>query len=232
MLTLRYFGHSAFRIQDEKFSVFIDPLLTQNPLAQVKMADIRRCDFILVSHGHADHFGDTLELARQFKATVVATYELATYCEAQGVKAHGMQPGGGHDFPFGRVKLVPAIHGVGSETPPGSPPMPCNSAVGFLVYWGKNKAVYHAGDTGLFSDMKLVADRRAVDVACLPIGDNYTMGVEDAARAAELIDAQLFVPMHYNTFDVIQADPLAFAYRVEKAGKKCRILKVGEKLEF
>jgi L-ascorbate metabolism protein UlaG (beta-lactamase superfamily) len=232
MPTLRYYGHSAFRIQDDRFTVYIDPFLSGNPHCQAlpALVEVRKCDFILVTHSHADHFGDTLELAGKFGATVVATHELAVWCEAQGVKAHGMGVGGSHEFPFGKVKLVPAIHGMGGgeggkEPPPSTP-------VGLLVTWGKAKTLYHAGDTAFFSDMKLLSDRQALDVACLPIGGNYTMGVEDAVRAAEVLDASLFIPMHYNTWPVIEADALAFQFHVEKMGKKCRLMKAGEKIEY
>jgi L-ascorbate metabolism protein UlaG (beta-lactamase superfamily) len=232
MPTLRYYGHSAFRIQDEQFAAFIDPFLSQNPLCRLPLSEVKRCDYVLVTHGHGDHFGDTLELARRFNATVIATDELASWCEEQGVKAHGMGVGGAFTFPFGRVKLVPALHGTGGPSGEGGPLPPPSTAVGFLIFWGKDTALYHAGDTALYSDMKLVSDRHKLDVAILPIGDNYTMGVEDAARAAEWIDAKLYIPMHYNTFEVIRADPLAFAFRVEKMGRKCKIMEVGERMEI
>ena len=232
MPTLKYFGHSAFRIQDEKHSVFIDPFFTGNPLCPIKATEVQQCDFILVTHGHADHLGDAVELAKKFKATIVATWELANWCGAQGAKAHPMSAGGAHEFPFGRLKMTLAFHGCGGDPRPDGSIPPPNTPVGFLVTWGKAKTLYHAGDTALFGDMKLLGERQKIDLACLPIGDNFTMGLDDAAKAVELLNATTCVPMHYNTFDIIKADPLAFAFRVEKAGHKCKIMKPGDKIEF
>lgn len=232
MPTLKYFGHSAFRIQDEKHTVFIDPFITGNPVCPIKSGDVVKCDYILVTHGHADHLGDAVELSLKFKATIVATWELANWCQSKGAKVHPMSTGGAHDFSFGRVKMTIAFHGCGGDPRPDGSLPPPNSPVGFLITWGKTKNIYHAGDTALFSDMKLIGERPKIDMALLPIGDNFTMGVEDAARAMEFLDAQACVPMHYNTFDMIKADPLAFAFRVEKMNRKCHVMKPGDKIEF
>lgn len=231
MPRLTYYGHSAFRIRDERHAVLIDPFLTGNPLCKMPPDQLPKCDYILLTHGHADHFGDTLELAQRHSATVIATHELAVWCMQQGLKAHGMAIGGAHEFPFGRVKVIQALHGSGSDPLPDGRVPPPNSPVGFVVTWGKTKSIYHSGDTGLFSDMKLVSLNGPMDVALLPIGDNYTMGVDDAAQAAAWVEAHLYVPMHFNTFSVIAIDPLEFAYRVEKLGRRCKVMKPGEEIE-
>jgi L-ascorbate metabolism protein UlaG (beta-lactamase superfamily) len=190
--------------------VLIDPFLTGNPAATVK-ADQVAADFILVSHGHGDHLGDTLDVARRTGATVVANYEISEWLQKKGLKhVHGQQHGGGHAFPFGRVKLTLAFHG--SMLPDGSNGgNPC----GFLITFNDGKRVYDAADTGLFGDMRLIGEE-GVDLAILPIGDNYTMGPDDAVRAVKLIGPRKVVPIHYNTWEVIAQDAGAWAERVRR----------------
>jgi L-ascorbate metabolism protein UlaG (beta-lactamase superfamily) len=231
MLTLTYYGHSAVQIHDAQHTLLIDPFITGNPVAPIKSSEIKKCDHILVTHGHGDHLGDTIALAKRHHATVIATWELAKFLEAKGLKVHPMSTGGGHDFPFGHVKMTPAFHGCGGDLLPDNSTPPPNTPVGYLIRFGK-RVIYHAGDTALFSDMKLIGEKIKIDVAFLPIGDNFTMGIEDAARASEFLNAERCVPIHFNTFDLIKADAKAFSFKIEKQGKKCTVLKPGEYFEL
>ena len=216
-----YYGHACFGIGGGEVDLLIDPFLTGNPLAAAR-ADEVKADYILVSHGHGDHLGDTVDIARRTGATVIANHEIATWGQQQGLQAHGLHLGGGWDFAFGRVKLTIAHHG--SSFPDGSyAGNPC----GFLVYL-EGKTIYHAGDTALTYDMKLVGEE-GVDVAMLPVGDNYTMGPADALRAVKLIEPGVVIPMHFDTFDVVRQDVGAFAGEVEAQTRtECVILKPGE----
>jgi L-ascorbate metabolism protein UlaG (beta-lactamase superfamily) len=163
-------------------------------------------DYILVTHGHFDHFADCIPLAKRTGATVIGTFELVSFCNEHGVESgHGMNIGGGHEFPFGRVKLTPALHTgsvAGDES--GTHTTDC---AGFLIHFN-GKRFYHAGDTALIMDFQLLKGQ--VDVALLPIGDNFTMGPEDAARAVEMIGPDVVIPIHYNTWPVIAQDPERF----------------------
>ena len=222
---VRWLGHSCLLFESDGQKVLVDPFLTGNPVAPVKPDDVQP-DFILVSHGHGDHLGDAVAIARRTGATVVTNYEIASWLEKQGVKAHGMQHGGGYAFPFGRVKLTLAFHG--SMLPDGSNGgNPC----GFLVTFRDGRRVYDAADTGLFGDMKLIGEE-GVDLALLPIGDNYTMGPDDALRAVELLKPRKVMPIHYNTFPLIAQDADAWAGRVKsKTGTEAVVLKPGDWLQ-
>jgi L-ascorbate metabolism protein UlaG (beta-lactamase superfamily) len=225
MPRLTYLGHSAFLLEGKGGRLVIDPFLTGNPLARVKPEDIR-VEHILLTHGHGDHLGDALQIAKASGAVIIAPNELAIYCANQGAKTHAMHIGGARAFPFGRVKLTIAHHG--SMAPDGTyTGNPC----GYLVSMD-GKTLYHSGDTGLFLDMKLIGEMNRIDLALLPIGDNFTMGVEDAVKAAELLQARLYVPMHYKTFEVIDVDPEEFVRAVQAKGLKARLLPIGQSLEY
>jgi len=220
--TLTWYGQACFSINTNGTKILIDPFLTGNPLATVKAEDVS-ADFILVSHGHGDHLGDAVPIAKRTGATVVSNFEIFNYMQRQGVeKAHPMHIGGAHQFPWGRLKLTIAQHG--SALPDGSYG---GNPVGFLLTLeGEN--VYHACDTGLFYDMKLIGEE-GIAVAILPIGDNFTMGPADAVRAVKLLEPKVVIPVHYNTFEVIAQDPQAFARQVKgETSARCVVLQPGE----
>lgn len=224
-VTLTYHGHACFSLAGGGHTIWLDPYLTGNPQADIELPEITRADFILVSHGHGDHLGDAIPLARHTGATIISNNEIAEHCQGQGIRAHGLHIGGGYRFPFGVVKMTIAHHGscLPDGTYGGNPG-------GFLIDL-VGKRFYFAGDTGLFYDMKLLGEEKPIDVALLPIGGNYTMDPEDALRAIKLLEPRLVVPMHYNTFDVIQQDPHAFVARVgETTGVDAAVLVPGESL--
>ena len=208
MATLTWHGHSCFTLEtDEGKRIMIDPWIDENPMSDIKTADVEALDYILVSHGHWDHFADVVTLAKKTEATVIATFELVSFVQEQGGKnGHGMNIGGAYVFDFGRVKLTPALH-TGSVAGDKDGTHTTDPS-GFLISLNSGQRIYHAGDTALIMDMQLL--RGCVDVAILPIGDNFTMGPEDAARAVEMIEPEVVIPMHYNTFPVIEQNPEGF----------------------
>lgn len=224
-MKITYYGHSCFLVETGSHRLVIDPFLTGNGNAPVAAKDVR-CDYLLVSHGHEDHTGDALAIAKACGATIVANYEIAEYFAAQGAKTHGMNPGGGHAFPFGRVKLTLAHHT--SSLNAGLNPIYMGVACGLLVEAG-GKRLYHAGDTALFLDMQLIG-RGGLDAALLPIGDNFTMGPADALEALDLLKPRVAVPMHYNTWPPIAQDAGAFARDAAARGHDVRPLAPGASL--
>ena len=220
---LTYYGHAAFGLSSAGASILIDPFFSNNPQAAIA-PDQAKADYILITHGHGDHIGDALSIAQRTGATIISNFEICRYCESQGCRIHALHIGGGYDFPFGRVKLTIAHHG--SSLPDGSYG---GSPAGVLLTLD-SRTIYHAGDTGLFYDMKLIGEE-GVDVAILPIGDNFTMGPADALRAVKLIDPLMVIPIHFNTFDVITQDPQAFASKVSvETRAQCTILNPGESI--
>jgi L-ascorbate metabolism protein UlaG (beta-lactamase superfamily) len=223
---VKWLGHAALWIETGSHKILIDPFLTGNPKAAAKPEELDP-DYILISHGHGDHVGDAIAIAQRTGATVVSNYEISEWLTSKGVaKAHGMQHGGGFSFPFGRLKLTLAFHG--SVLPDGSNGgNPC----GFLLSLNDGVTIYDAADTGLFGDMKLIGEA-GIDLAIVPIGDNYTMGPDDAIRAIKLIEPKSVMPIHYNTFDLIKQDEHAWAERVRKETKaKPVVLNPGESVE-
>jgi L-ascorbate metabolism protein UlaG (beta-lactamase superfamily) len=228
MARLTWHGHSCFEYETELGKILIDPFLTNNPKADVGPDELDGVDAIVVSHGHDDHWGDTVAIARRTGAVVVAAYELAQLASNQGCKAHGLACGGGHAFPFGHVKLVPAAHGSMTEADPRYSTNPCG-----IVITAEGKSLYHAGDTALTADIKLLGELYELTCACLPIGDNFTMGPEDALTAVKFLHPEWVVPMHYDTFDLIAQDAQRWKRDVEAATRtKCAVLAPGETLTF
>lgn len=223
---VHWLGHAALLIESDGKKVLIDPFLTGNPAATIKAADVQ-ADFILISHGHGDHVGDTIDIAGRTGAMVIANYEISEWLQKQGLKkVHGMQHGGSFAFPFGRLKLTLAFHG--SMLPDGSNGgQPC----GFLLTMKDGKKIYDAADTGLFGDMKLIGEE-GLDLAILPIGDNYTMGPDDALRAVKMLTPKKVLPIHYGTFELIAQDADAWAGRVRQESKaEPVVLKPGQSLD-
>ncbi len=225
MAKLTYFSHAAWKIETNEYTILIDPFLDDNPTSPVKSKDVK-ADFILVTHAHGDHIGDAIPIAKANNATIISNFEIANWCGEQGVTAHPMHIGGSKEFPFGKVKLTQAFHG--SSFPDGSyGGMP----TGVLITI-QNKTIYHSGDTGLFGDMKLIGESMPIDIALIPIGDNFTMGLDDAVKAVEFLHPKMAIPMHYKTFDVINVDPDDFVSRVKKTGIEAKVLDYGSSIDF
>ena len=222
MTKLTWYGHATLGLETGKYQVLVDPFFTGNPAASVS-ADKMEADYILITHGHGDHVGDAISIAKRTQATVISNHEIATWAGNQGVKSHGQHLGGGYHHPFGYLKLTLALHG--SALPDGSDG---GNPAGFLLTTLDEKKIYLAGDTGLFGDMALIGEE-ALDLAVIPIGDNFTMGPEDALRAVKLLKPKVVIPIHFGTWDLIAQDAAAWADRVNKqTGTQVVVLKPGE----
>ena len=224
--TLTWFGHATLGLETGGYKILVDPFFSGNPGASVK-AETVAADFILVTHGHGDHIGDTVAIAKRTGAQVISVAEIANWLDKKGIKAHGQHLGGGFTHPFGYLKLTLALHGSG--LPDGSyGGNPC----GFLLTTQDGEKIYLAGDTGLFGDMRLIGEE-GITLACLPIGDNYTMGPADALRAVKLLQPKHVVPIHYDTWGLIKQDAEAWAALVRKeTGAQVHVIKPGESLKI
>lgn len=220
MAKLRFLGHACFTFSEGEHTLLFDPFLSDNPFKIIQPQEIS-CTYILISHGHFDHLGDAITIGKKNNATVISTAEIANLCQQQGLNAHAMHLGGKHKFDFGSVRLTLAFHGAG---------VPGGHACGFVVTLG-NKTIYFAGDTALFGDMQLIGKLESIDYALLPIGDNFTMGPDDAVIAAELLNPKCVIPMHYNTWPLIAQNPQEFKQKVEaRTQARVHILNPGETL--
>ncbi len=220
-MKLTFLGHSGWLVDSNAQQVAIDPFLTGNPVATQRAEELSP-SYILLSHAHGDHYGDTEGIANRTGTTVVASFEVVSHLEKKGVSGHAMNIGRSHTFPFGKVTYTPAWHS--NSLPDGTyAGMPSG-----IVLAAEGKRLYHAGDTALFGDMALIG-KKALDVALLPIGDNYTMGPEDALEAVKLLRPKVVIPIHYNTFELIRQDAQAFKAAVEAQTDSCvAVLEPGE----
>ncbi|HEX7976829.1 MAG TPA: metal-dependent hydrolase [Anaerolineales bacterium] len=205
---LTWYGHAVLGLETGGYHLLVDPFLTGNPVASITPDQVNP-EFILVSHGHGDHVGDTVAIARRTGAQVVANFEIVSWLEKQGVEGHAQHIGGGFKYPFGYLKLTNALHG--SAMPDGTYG---GNPAGFLLTTTEGYKIYMAGDTGLFGDMRLIGEE-GLDLAVIPIGDNFTMGPDDALRAVKLLQPKHVIPIHYNTFELIAQDPNSWANRVK-----------------
>lgn len=226
-MKLTYLGHSSVLIDTGEFTLIIDPFLTGNPVASTK-ADEIKADYVLLTHGHFDHIGDAEAIARANGATIIGIVELADFFKNKGLTTAGLNLGGSFVFPFGKLTLTPALHSSSVEIDGTN--VYLGVAAGILLDLG-GFVLYHAGDTALFSDLKLIGDRRQIDLAFLPIGDYFTMGPEDALLAAEWLHPKHVVPIHYNTFGLVAQDGGKFVDQLKHKNIIGHALKPGESLD-
>ncbi len=220
---ITWYGHAALGLETGGYHLLVDPYLSGNPAASISPDQVP-ADYILISHGHGDHVGDTLAIAKRTGAMVISNYEIIDWMTAHGIKnTHAQHLGGGYQYPFGYLKLTLALHG--SAMPDGSYG---GNPAGFLLTTSDGKKIYMAQDTGLFGDMRLIGEE-GIDLALLPIGDNFTMGPKDALRAVKFLSPANVIPIHYDTFDLISQDENAWAKQVEQETQaKVHILKPGQ----
>lgn len=209
-MKISWHGHSCVIIEtNNNDKIIIDPFIRDNPLSDLD-SETLNVDYILLTHAHNDHVGDTFDLAKRNDALVIAPVELADFLKNKGLKTHGMNIGGQYQFSFGTLKLFPAFHS--SNLTWNDESFNLGNPSSMLISFD-DVTVYHAGDTALYSDMSLIGP---VDLAFLPIGDNFTMGIDDAVKAATFLQAKNAVPTHYNTFPIIEQDPLKFINKLKK----------------
>lgn len=229
-MKLTYHGQSTVTIETNGHHLVIDPFFSGNEKATTNPDDVK-ADFILLTHAHADHMLDAERIAKATGATIIATHELATYLSFKGHNVHPMNLGGQFEFPFGKVKMTQAFHSSSIIDEEKQTITYMGMPAGFLLTI-EGKEIYHAGDTALFGDLALYGAHHEIDLAFLPIGDNFTMGPDDALIAADMLQAKAVVPIHYDTFDLIKQDANAFCEKIEAQGQTGHPLAIGESLEL
>ena len=226
-MKITFYGHNTLLIEVEDINVLVDPFITGNPLTKDKI-DITtiKADYILLTHAHQDHVLDAEAIARQNEATIVSNYEIAMYYQAKGIEVHPMNHGGSWSFDFGKVKYVNAIHtsSFADGTYGGQP--------GGFIIEGEHKTIYIAGDTALTMDMKLIPMSHTLDLAILPIGDNFTMGVEDAILASEFVECDKVLGVHYDTFGYIEIDHEEAKRKFFDKNKDLMLLEIGASIDL
>ncbi len=224
MTNLTYYGQSCFLIEHDGINILLDPFISGNELAEHIDIDTIPADFILLSHGHQDHILDAEPIAKRTSAKIISTFEIVNWFASKGIEhAHAMNHGGAYNFEFGCVKVVTAVHS--SSLPDGSyGGNPC----GFVISLKNGPTLYYSGDTALTYDMKLIGDQYDLDLALLCLGDNFTMGIEDALRAAEFSGAHRIIGMHFDTFPPIKIDHDAAISTFKNAGRDLSLMKIGE----
>ena len=224
--TLTWYGHATIGLDTSGYRLLIDPYFKDNPVAAVGPQDVA-ADYILVTHGHADHLGDSIAIARRTGALLITNSDICGWLQKYKVRTHAQQLGGGYRHPFGYLKMTLALHG--SALPDGSYG---GNPAGFLLTTNDGEKIYIAGDTGLFGDMRLIGEE-GVDLAALPIGDNYTMGPDDALRAVKLLQPAHVMPIHFGTWSILEQDAKAWCDRVdEETSATAHLLRPGQKLVF
>ncbi len=229
MVKIIYHGHACIELYDGKYDILFDPFITGNPVTTARAQELKP-DAILISHGHGDHLGDAVAIAKRTKAIVIAPFELADFCQKEGApNIHPMHIGGSFNFDFGKVKLTQALHGSAFVTDEGTryTGNPC----GFIVHFG-GKCFYFAGDTGLFGDMKVIGENNNIDIAFLPIGDNFTMGPDDAIKASVMLKPKTVIPIHYNTWPLIEQNPEDFKNKLKELNIDCTIIPFNGSVEI
>tara|TARA_R110002072_G_scaffold117281_7_gene248241 strand:+ start:36131 stop:36811 length:681 start_codon:yes stop_codon:yes gene_type:complete len=226
-MKITYFGHNSFSIEIKGKNILIDPFISGNPLAngKINIHDLK-ADYILLTHAHQDHTLDAEAIAKNTGAVIVSNFEITTHYESKGITVHPMNHGGSWEFDFGKVKYVNAIHT--SSFPDGS----YGGQPGGFVIEGEHKNIYIAGDTALTMDMKLIPLHTKLDIAILPIGDNFTMGIEDAIIASNFVECDKIIGCHYDTFGYIEIDHEEAKRKFYNADKDLMLLEVGESIEL